>query len=376
MPFRPGLELAGRFFREAVRPLLDDAFPQLSYAVAHLGAGSDVLGFDTERSTDHDWGPRLTVFLDDDDAPRLAEDVARMLSVRLPAVFDGWPTDFGSPDAATHRAEATAGPRAHRVGVTGLGDWLRGQLGFDPRSGVATFDWLATPTQRLAETVGGVVCTDGPGELTAARALLRWYPESIWRYLLACQWQRIAQEEAFPGRCAEVGDDLGARLVTARLGRELMRLCLLMSRRYPPYTKWLGSAFAGSRAGPLLGPDLIIALGAGPWAAREAALGRAYRSAAGLHNELALTAPLDPSTRDYYDRPFAVIGAGRFSVALLQGVTDAEVRALPMVGGVDQFVDSTDVLSRPDRARAAAAALLMPAVDMVPSAPPAPPLAR
>ncbi|HWD74857.1 MAG TPA: DUF4037 domain-containing protein, partial [Solirubrobacteraceae bacterium] len=46
------------------------------------------------------------------------------------------------------------------------------------------------------------------------------------------------------GRCAEAGDELGSAVVTARLARDLMRLCLLMRRRYPPYSKWLGTAFA------------------------------------------------------------------------------------------------------------------------------------
>ena len=43
---------------------------------------------------------------------------------------------------------------------------------------------------------------DGAGELTRTRARLAWYPRDVWLYLLACQWQRIGQEEAFPGRCA------------------------------------------------------------------------------------------------------------------------------------------------------------------------------
>src|ERR1017187_6949966 len=57
--FIPGLRLAGEFYAEAVRPLLDAAFPALRYAAALLGPGSEVRGFDTARSTDHDWGPRL-----------------------------------------------------------------------------------------------------------------------------------------------------------------------------------------------------------------------------------------------------------------------------------------------------------------------------
>lgn len=51
--FIPGLQLSEAFYREAVRPILDAAFPGLVYAAALIGNGSDVLGYDTPRSTDH-----------------------------------------------------------------------------------------------------------------------------------------------------------------------------------------------------------------------------------------------------------------------------------------------------------------------------------
>src|SRR5690349_23877523 len=69
--FVPGVRLAGEFFAEVVRPLLEAEFPGLGYAAALIGAGSEVLGFDSERSADHDWGPRLLMFLEDDEADRL-----------------------------------------------------------------------------------------------------------------------------------------------------------------------------------------------------------------------------------------------------------------------------------------------------------------
>lgn len=69
------------------------------------------------------------------------------------------------------------------------------------------------------------------------RRLLAWYPRDVWLWLLAGQWDRLAQEEAFVGRAAQVGDDLGSRIVAARQVRELMRLCLLLASRYTPYAK-------------------------------------------------------------------------------------------------------------------------------------------
>ena len=52
MSFLPGLELCRRFYAEIVRPLIEQHFPDLPYAAARIGPGSDVLGFDTEMSMD------------------------------------------------------------------------------------------------------------------------------------------------------------------------------------------------------------------------------------------------------------------------------------------------------------------------------------
>ena len=81
----------------------------------------------------------------------------------VPGRFRGWPTE---------------------VVVVGIGTFLTWQLGFDPRAGISTRDWPVTPQQSLAG-----------------------------------QWRRIAQEEHFPGRADEVGDDLGRRVLVARLAR-------------------------------------------------------------------------------------------------------------------------------------------------------------
>ena len=64
----PGLQLAREFCAAVVRPLLEERFPRVPYAAALLGPGSEVAGLDSQRSTDHDWGPRLQVFLTGGDA--------------------------------------------------------------------------------------------------------------------------------------------------------------------------------------------------------------------------------------------------------------------------------------------------------------------
>jgi hypothetical protein len=336
--FIPGLRLAGEFYAEAVRPLLDEEFPGLRYAAALLGPGSEVLGFDTERSTDHDWGPRFQVFLGTDESDRLAAPITEMLTKRLPADFQGYPVAFRVP------RDAGGGTR-HRVRVTGLGASLTGHLGFDPRHGVTLQDWLVTPYQRFAEVTAGAVFHDGPGELTRARAALSWYPHDVWLYLLSCQWRRIWQEEAFPGRCAEAGDELGSAIVTARLARDLMCLWLLMNRRYPPYNKWLGSAFTQVPGAAGLGASLAAALSSTGWPDRERHLNQACMTVAEEHNRLGLTEPLDTSTRPFFfDRPYRVLGARRFAAALTRAITDPAIRQLPPIGAADQFIDNTDAL--------------------------------
>jgi Domain of unknown function (DUF4037) len=340
--FLPGLELSAAYYGEVVAPLLAGEFPGLAYAAARLGQGSEVQGLDTERSADHDWGPRLLIALDGPDAAQAGE-VTALLAGRLPARFRGYPTAY--PLTAN-----PGGGARHRVEVAGLGEWLTGWLGFDPRGGVTLLDWLATPTQRLAEITAGQVyhdglaAADGSGGLAAARAALSWYPREVWCYILACQWQRVAQEEGFPGRCAETGDELGSAVVTARQARDLMRLALLMHRRYPLYSKWLGTVFARIPGAARLGRPLAAAVAAVSWPDRQRALTQAYEAAARMHNELGLTEPLDPAVRGFFDRPYQVLEAGRFVTALRDQVADPQVRDLPLTGSADQFTDSTDAL--------------------------------
>lgn len=130
----------------------------------------------------------------------------------------------------------------------------------------------------------------------------------MWWWLLACQWQRLSQEEPLVQRTAEVGDQLGSAVLTGRLVRDCMRLALLIGRRYAPYSKWLGTAFAGLPDPDGLGSSLAEAMTADTLMVREEALGRAYQLLGERFNALSPDLRLDTSLRPYlFGRPVGLL---------------------------------------------------------------------
>jgi hypothetical protein len=354
MSFIPGLLLCEMFYREAVAPILNSVFPDPRYSAARIGPGSDVLGYDSERSTDHGWGPGVTLFLTAGDRDRLGARIRSELSARLPATFRGYSTGYDDPSRHGTRTLRPAEPGRinHDVQIASLPEFIQAMLGIDPVQSLSAADWLLMPQQRLLEVTAGGVFHDGLGELIPIREKLAWYPHDVWLYMLASQWMRIAQEEPFVGRCAEAGDELGSRLVAARIVRDLMRLCFLIERRYAPYRKWLGTAFARLDCASELAPILRSATDAASFSQREAHLCTAYEAVARMHNRLAITVPLDSSVRHFHDRPYLVLDAERFANALIGAMIDPEMKRIHAtagpIGAIDQFADSTNLLGRID----------------------------
>lgn len=101
---------------------MDREFPQLRHLAARLGSGSEVLGYDTEISPDHDWGPRLQLFLTEKDHQEQADDVIEMLRRHLPPKIHGYSahhikmieTDIGSIDQFSHSTDLRSYSRLHK----------------------------------------------------------------------------------------------------------------------------------------------------------------------------------------------------------------------------------------------------------------------
>jgi hypothetical protein len=339
--FIPGRELSRQFYQLVVRPILQQVYTDLPHAAGHLGSGSDVLGFDTAMSRDHDWGPACVLILREQDAA-LLEPIRELMASRLPHTFLGYPVSID---------EATEGPIQHRVLPITLLAFVQQHFGWSELWPGEPAGWLSTPSQLLRALVEAAVHHDGVGELTALRDRLAWYPHDTWLYLMICGWQRIGQEDHLMSRAGFVGDELGSALIGSRLVRDLMALCFLIERRYAPYPKWFGSAFGQLRCAGALTPILWRAQTAGTWQGRESALCEAGVVVVRMHNALGLAEPVDEQHQQFFDRPFQVIGSGRLIDGLLAQISDPAVRILAdrtLIGSIDQWSDSTDLRSNPE----------------------------
>jgi hypothetical protein len=359
-----GLEIARLFYEEAVAPLIDQALPGLRYTASLLGPCSDVIGLDDAVSRDHGWGPRGHLLLPADgfDAARAILDAT--LTHRLPCRFRGYSTSFSRPQAVPVAIDQP--PVAHWIDISTPERFLRAQLGVSDVSRLNPIDWLTIHEHRLLSVTAGALFRDDL-DFAATRRLLAFYPDDLRLHLIAAEWQKIAQEQAFPGRAGSRGDAVGSALVAARLAESLVRLCFYLRRVYPPYSKWFGSAFQRLPGCAELHDAIAAVLATPDWQARDRCWTDALRGVIALHERAGLLAPGKYHVAPVYlGRPGAGLPAfergGPPSIEQLiddlRGqITDPEVRGLPpALGSINQLsacCDLTDDLGH----RSALAAL-------------------
>jgi len=349
-PFVKGMVLAERLYHEGVKPVIARHFPELRYSAARLGRGSDTLGYDTPLSTDHGWGPTVEVYLSAEDHAQYADRIVEVMRHELPREVAGVPTHF---DSTSHEegkpVRLEHGPIEHRVICINVDTFVISYRPFNPNRELTVLDWLTLPQQTLRQIRSGRVFHDGLRELNSIREKLHWYPDDIWYYLLSAQWERFAQEGSFMGRCGDVGDELGSRVLAARLIHYMMDLCFLMEQQYAPYSKWFGTAFAELRCAAELAPVLQAALDAQMWREREKHMSQAYEYLARTHNALGITEPVPTTVEPFFDRPYLVPGKCNPGGAIYDKITNEEVKRLPrFVGSVDQLTNLVCLRDRPD----------------------------
>ncbi len=343
--FIPGLHLSRMYYEQVVKKIIHDFFPNLQYSAGLIDYGSDVLGYDTTISRDHEWGPRLSIYLKAAEIDQYAQSLNKVLSENLPYEFAGYSTNFsGKPSEGLQRLEKIEeGPVNHKIRFLTIEGFFKGHLNLNIHQDIETKKWLLFPQQKLKTIRSGGIFHDDL-KIESIRSKLHFYPNEVWLYLMACEWSQIAQEEAFVGRCGDVDDEIGSTLIATRLLEKIMNLCFLMEKEYAPYSKWFGTAFKKLKSAETLLPVIEQTLDAKNWKEREKYLSKTYQLLAEQHNSLKLTEPINTNITTYYGRPYLVLFAGRFADALFEKITDPILKEIGLLGSIDQLTSVTAIL--------------------------------
>jgi hypothetical protein len=337
-----GLHLCRLFYDEVVRPVIDGSFPKLSYAAALIGRGSEVLGLDDEASRDHDWGPRVMLFVSEEDCTASGRAMQEALNQAVPLTFRGYRVDLRSDGLGPHGGRHCC----YCTEILTLRDFILSYLNFDIDGEIEVTDWLTFSEQKLRGITAGAVYHDEIG-LQALRDRFAYYPRDVWLYMLTAGWSRIAQEEHLMGRAGSAGDEIGSAVMASRLVRDLMRLCFLMEKQYAPYPKWYGTAFGKLKCGRELTPILRDIHLAKTWKDREKRFAAAWEHVGAVHNALGIAQPLQMTVSAFHTRPYMVCNAGEFGEAIRARIKDPALSRLAsrgLFGGIDQWSDSTAIL--------------------------------
>lgn len=353
-----GIELSRRFYTEVVRPWLTSVAPELPHAAALGGYGSELLGFDDEVSKDHNWGPRVHLIVSRETFDTHARRLVDAFSTAAPTHFLGEPIGWRSRPHPPASGPGAAGAADHGLEIHTFESRLEGALALKSVEDLGPLQWVGLAEQRLLAFTAGAVFHDDDNRLSSARAALAYFPWDVWLYKIACQWRRIAEEQAFVGRAGQVGDDLGSRVIASRLVRDVMRMAFLLDRRYAPYPKWFGSAFASLPLSQTLTPLLENVLLAQHWQERGNALAAAYLALANRQLADGIGDEVTPIVGPYHDRPFTTINADDLGAAAFGRIEDPLLKALPVVGSLDQVTDLTPVIEDPAAAQRMMRALL------------------
>jgi hypothetical protein len=330
--FTPGLKISKQFYNEIIAPIMRQDFPDLVYSAALIGPGSEVLGFDTALSVDHDWRPRVYIFLSSFDFQNCGQEVEKVIRKKLPSEYMGFPTLVPESDDIRSRF------------VYSVHVYVEKYLGFNLDKIIVNNNWLTFSEQCLKSFVCGEVFHNGLKELNDAREKFLYYPKDVWLYVMASEWMKISQEQPFLGRTGDIGDDIGSRLLVARIVHTIMRLCFYIEKKYIPYSKWFGGDFDNLSCAELLKPMIENVLRANSWRNREMGLAPMFEIVINLHNELGVTKPINTKMHNFHDRPYLVIDSDEIVTGLMNAIQDEKLKTLPLIGSVNQFTTSADFI--------------------------------
>lgn len=237
-----GLELSRRYYEEICRPAIEGSFAKFMGKMAFglAGDGSECYGFDDEISRDHDFGPRIMVWLTPEDFDEFGEKLRNFI-LNLPRNFLGY------------NGVNTSRYGEGREGVFTIPGFYKRFLGIDhPPSTVR--EWRLLPESNLSIATNGEIFSDPVGEFTKFRkALLEGYPEDLRLKMMAARCMKMAQSGQYNyARNFKRGEFVAVQMAVSEFIDSTISLIYLMNNRYKPFYKWM---HRGLRELPVLGKE-------------------------------------------------------------------------------------------------------------------------
>ena len=250
-----GLALARRYFTDVALPAFEEKAPRALGFIAFglAGPGSECSGFDDEISRDHDWGPRVCVWIPEELYREEGETLQRIYD-ELDGVFLGY--------GPVSRLDA----RARRDGVLSIPRFYQTHLGTD-RPPETLREWLLLPEEGLSTCTNGEVFLDPLADFTRMRrALLSYFPRDLWLKKIASRCRAIAVHGQYNlWRALRRGDRIAVHHHKAGFAREVAALVFLLRRTYRPFSKWLFHALNAlpglAELGPAVHRNLLTIIG-------------------------------------------------------------------------------------------------------------------
>ena len=227
-----GMRLCRDYFDKLCFPALNKVFPEQvnRMAIGLVGEGSECYGFDDQISQDHDFGPRVMVWLTREDYATFGQ--------QLQQVLDNVLKDLGQTGSVQASSWSHVGKSvfviedfyAKFTGLSHLPETLE--------------QWRVIPEHHLSVATNGQVFFDPRGQFTAYRnALLNDYPEDVRLKKIAARCMTIAQAGQYNfARCVKRGEYVAANLAGAEFMDAGISMIFLLNRQYKPFYKWMHRA--------------------------------------------------------------------------------------------------------------------------------------
>lgn len=237
------IEQDRRFYEKQIAPMIHADFTayEKRIAVGVVGEGSDCFGYDDEISRDHDFGIGVCLWITDDDAQCIGEQLQKRYQEMLFEWIHKNPEILSSPEILSKYL-------VQRRGVMTIRKFYETILGFriDPANPtVNNAAWFYTDEWKFAAATNGIVFCDELGQFSSIRnAILQYYTEKVWRMRLTNELHEFsAAMQANYARCMARGDLIASNFCKTRSIDAAMNILFLLRRTFAPYYKWKFRAF-------------------------------------------------------------------------------------------------------------------------------------